>query len=184
MAPPRPQVVSALLSLGLSPNVVNKEGDTPLHLAARGGHIEVGGGSAGGGRCGAFGGMWWRGKPGMGTVAGGGRPHAFGGQWLDAWPLRHTRPDTVSYTGRASARNTHTYIYAHTSAVARGPGFVGVQACRALVAGGADLLRRNNKNRTPKTQVWRQWRAGRGDSGAAAVLVGGSLACAGHCQQS
>ncbi|PNW87956.1 hypothetical protein CHLRE_01g008500v5 [Chlamydomonas reinhardtii] len=60
------EVVSALLSLGLSPNVVNKEGDTPLHLAARGGHIE---------------------------------------------------------------------------------------ACRALVAGGADLLRRNNKNRTPKTQL-------------------------------
>ncbi|KAG2444244.1 hypothetical protein HXX76_001001 [Chlamydomonas incerta] len=60
------EVVAALLSLGLSPNVVNKEGDTPLHVAARGGHIEV---------------------------------------------------------------------------------------CKALVAGGADVLRRNNKNRTPKTQL-------------------------------
>ncbi|KAG2430363.1 hypothetical protein HYH02_013725 [Chlamydomonas schloesseri] len=59
-------VVAALLSLGLSPNVVNREGDTPLHVAARGGHMEV---------------------------------------------------------------------------------------CKALVAGGADVLRRNNKNRTPKTQL-------------------------------
>eukprot|EP00198_Chlamydomonas_reinhardtii_P010966 XP_001700303.1 predicted protein [Chlamydomonas reinhardtii] len=59
--------------------------------------------------------------------------------------------------------NSHLHLVAEAGAAA--------EACRALVAGGADLLRRNNKNRTPKTQVWRQWRAGRGDSGAAAVLL-------------
>ncbi|PNH12207.1 Ankyrin-3 [Tetrabaena socialis] len=60
------EVVAALMSLGLSANKINREGDTPLHVAARGGHVEV---------------------------------------------------------------------------------------CRGLVDGGADLLRRNAKNRTPRSQV-------------------------------
>ncbi|EFJ43608.1 hypothetical protein VOLCADRAFT_121415 [Volvox carteri f. nagariensis] len=59
-------VVTAMMSLGLNPNTANKEGDSPLHVAARGGHVEV---------------------------------------------------------------------------------------CRALVDGGADVLKRNNKNRTPRSQL-------------------------------
>ncbi|GFR51207.1 hypothetical protein Agub_g13556, partial [Astrephomene gubernaculifera] len=62
------EALLALLSRcpGLSPNAANAEGDTPLHVAARAGHVEV---------------------------------------------------------------------------------------CRALVAGGADVLKRNNKNRTPRSQL-------------------------------
>ncbi|GIL76631.1 hypothetical protein Vretimale_8833 [Volvox reticuliferus] len=59
-------VVTAMMSLGLNPNTANKEGDIPLHVAARAGHVEV---------------------------------------------------------------------------------------CRALVDGGADVLKRNNKNRTPRSQL-------------------------------
>ncbi|GLC38176.1 hypothetical protein PLESTB_001091400 [Pleodorina starrii] len=59
-------VVTAMMSLGLNPNTANKEGDSPLHVAARTGHLEV---------------------------------------------------------------------------------------CRALVDGGADVLKRNNKNRTPRSQL-------------------------------
>lgn len=38
----QPQLVSALLAAGAPPNASNTDMDTPLHLAARAGHIQVG----------------------------------------------------------------------------------------------------------------------------------------------
>lgn len=36
-----PDLVAALLVVGLPPNAVNKDGDTALHIAARAGHVGV-----------------------------------------------------------------------------------------------------------------------------------------------
>lgn len=37
----QPELVAALLTVGVPGNAVNKEGDTALHIAARAGHIRV-----------------------------------------------------------------------------------------------------------------------------------------------
>jgi ankyrin repeat protein len=36
-----PELVAALLAVGLPANTVNSDGDTALHVAARAGHVEV-----------------------------------------------------------------------------------------------------------------------------------------------